>query len=127
MTIFDADNDDLKRIVDALNKRLHDTFPPSKNVVQAAVTLEEAQIAVGCVDSTPECWTAVADPIPTAALLIAEVKEEGAHGVRMGLRLFDAMGLKVLRLAERVYPGPDEALVGVDEVVDAFVKPQGAE
>ena len=126
MTLFRADNDDLPEVVAALNTRLEGTYPQGPTVHYAAVTLEEAQLAVGCAESTPECWSAIADPIPTAALLVAEVTPEGTNGVRISLRLFDAAGQKTLRSAERVYESSAAATRGVVEVVNLISAAGGA-
>ena len=125
MTFFRADNDDCPQVVEALNARLEGTFPRGPTVNYAAVTLEEAQLAVGCGEPTVECWNALAEPIPTTALMVAEVNREGQKGIRIALRLYDALGQKMLRFAERAYGTQEEAMDGIPEVVDAFVLPHG--
>ena len=121
MTFFPADNEDYPDVVQALNVRLQATFPPGPTVSYAKVTLEEAQVAVGCSDATVECWNLVAEPIPTQSMLVAEVKKEGSAGVRLNLMIYDAAGGKTLRHAERVFLNAALAKDGVPEVVDLLV------
>ena len=125
MTLFRADAEELPELTAALNTRIEGTYPQGPTVRYAAVTIEEAQLVAGCADATPECWSAIADPIPTSALLMAEVKPEGPGGeVRISLRLFDAGGQKTLRLSERVYGSAAQALEGVPDLVAALAAPR---
>ena len=125
MTFFPADNDEYPDVVLALNGRLQETFPRGPTVSYAAVTLEEAQVAVGCSDASVECWNLVAEPIPTQSMLVAEVKKDGPTGVRVHLMIYDAAGGKTLRQAERIYGSAVDAKEGVPEVVDLLVAPHG--
>ena len=127
LTLFRADSGEFPMVAAALNERLDATYPEGPSVHRASVTLEEAQVAVGCADETPECWSALADPIKTSALLVAEVKSEGRLGVRVSLRIFDAGAQKTLRLAERVYDNPPAAVQGVPEIVAALSRAPQAE
>jgi hypothetical protein len=124
MTVFRADDGELPEVAQALNARLEGTYPKGASVRYASVTLEEAQVAVGCTDDTPECWSAIADPIATSLVLVADVKGEGQRGVRISLRMFDAGAQKTLRLAERVFESASAAVEGVPDVVAAVAAPQ---
>lgn len=124
ITVFRADADELPAVASALNRRVEGVYPAGAQVRYAMVTLEDAQLAVGCIDATPECWSALADPVHTAALLLAEARAEG-HGdaVRLSLRIFDAAEQKTVRLSERVYGSAGAAIEGVPWLVAGLTAP----
>lgn len=125
ITVFRADADEFPEVAAALNRRIEGVYPPGPTVHYAAVTLEDAQLAVGCVDATPECWSSLADPVSTSALLAAEARGEGRKGaVRLSLRLFDAAAQKTVRLSERVYGDAAAALEGVPWLVAGLAAPR---
>lgn len=123
LTFFAAENPDLAGVAQALNQRLKQTYPVGPTVKHAAVSLEEAQIAVGCIEATPDCWAAVAKSVSAPALLLAEVSSDKQKRVHVVARIFNSDARSTLRVSEQTAANATDALAVVPRVVDALVAP----
>ena len=121
LTFFAAENPDLPAVAQALNQRLQKAYPVGPSVKYAGVSLEEAQIAVGCIEATPACWAAVAKSVSAPALLLAEVSAQKDKRVHLVVRIFNSEGRSTVRVSEQTSANAADALGAVPKVVDGLV------
>jgi hypothetical protein len=84
---------------------------------QASVSMEMAQLAIECIEKTPDCYTAVGRSIGADRLLWANL-DRGAEGaLTLRVSLFDVERGAIVRLAEGRYDSTKAAAADVAALV----------
>ena len=116
MAVMPADSLLFADIASALDEQLGHARVVGGRMIRAKVSMEVAQLAIECIQATPDCYAAVARSLNADRLMWAQIVP-AEQKIRVTVLLFDA-GAGTTAKRTRTYDGAQAARAGVAELVE---------
>ena len=129
LAVLPVESDHFPRLARGINGLLHDIQVPGvDDYFLSKVTLEVAQLAIECVDTTNDCWAAVGKSLTSDRLLLATIlrggKKKHDQTLNLSVTYFDVSTRQPLHVANKSFKTEEEALRGMKEVIDGALTGQ---
>jgi hypothetical protein len=129
LAVLPVESDSYPRLARGINGLFHDIQVPGvDDYFLSKVTLEVAQLAIECVDSTNECWSAVGKSLTSDRLLLASINRGGKkrheRTLTLSITYFDVVTGAPVHVVQKAFKTEEEALRGMKDVIDNAVTNQ---